>query len=129
MSPNWNRIAQEIEGLARDRGLAASVEPDPRERAFLVAEARLLSHAADLAASGPGDGLLAHRACEGVVVHCDRFVLWGIGEQAERDLRALAEQQGADVALPDSWHLLATVLGVPADGGAMPEQHTPLIAA
>ena len=87
MCPTWIRIADEAELLAADRALAASTEPDPRERCLLSREAVLLARAAVGARERPTDGWLVHAACEGVVVHADPFVMWGISDVAEQQLR------------------------------------------
>lgn len=118
MCPSWNRVADEIEALASDRLLAAQREPDPGERGLLAREAHLLHLAADAALTRPTDAWLVHSACEGVVLHCDRFVMWGISTQAEDALRAIACDALARDALeeadaPDALEVLRVVLGVP----------------
>lgn len=116
MCPSWNRVADEIEAIASDRVLAASGEPDPRERELLAREGLLLQSAADAARGGPADGWLVHAACEGVVVQCDRLVIWGMADTAEGDLRRLAID--ATTARrshepPDPCEVLRVVLGLP----------------
>lgn len=118
MCPTWTRIADEIESLARDRSLAASVEPEAGERALLTREADLLDAAAAFARSGPGDGYLVHTACEGVVVHCDQFVMWGISEAGDAALRALAADPSVRVNRIAPCRVLGTVLGVPNEPAA-----------
>ena len=118
MCPSWNRVADEIEALASDRLLAAQCEPDPGERALLAREAHLLHLAADAALARPADAWLVHSACEGVVLHCDRFVMWGISTQAEDALRAIACDAVArdgreEPDAPDALEVLRVVLGVP----------------
>lgn len=110
MCPSWNRVADEIEALASDRLLAAQCEPDPHERALLAREAHLLHLAADAALTCPTDAWLVHSACEGVVLHCDRFAMWGISTEAEDDLRAIACDAPGE---PDALEVLRRVLGVP----------------
>lgn len=114
MCPSWNRVADEIEAIASDRVLAASGEPDPDERRLLACEARLLHGAADAALARPADAWMVHSACEGVVVHCEMFVMWGVSRQAEESLRAMAVQSLAnhDTAL-DDLEVLRVLLGVP----------------
>jgi hypothetical protein len=115
MCPRWSRIADEIESLACDRMLAASVEPDPLERTLLVREAGLLQAAAGFARSCPGDGHLVHAACEGVVVHCDHLVMWGISATGENALRALAADPAVQLDHMAPSHVLGAVLGVPLE--------------
>ena len=112
MYPSWNRVADEIEAIASDRLLAASVEPDPRERALLAREVLLLQSAADAAREGPGDAWLLQAACEGVVVQCDLLVLWGMACAAEQALRRLAID-AARCSPPDGHAVLRAVLGLP----------------
>ena len=116
MCPSWNRIADEVESLARDRSRAAQVEPDWAERALLLREAALLQRAAGVARANPGDGMMVHAACEGVVLHDYGLVLWGISDEAEERLRALAADPAVDPADADAAALLALVVGVPEDG-------------
>lgn len=113
MCPTWTRIADEIESLARDRALAASVEPEPAERDLLAREAGLLDAAAAFARSGPGDGYLVHTACQGVIVHCDHMVMWGISDAGESALRALAADPAVRVTRIAPCRVLGAVLGVP----------------
>ena len=115
MCPTWIRIADEAELLAADRALAASTEPDPRERCLLSREAELLARAAAGARERPTDGWLVHAACEGVVVHADPFVMWGISDDAEQQLRALAADPDVMVDSIDALDALRVVLGVPHD--------------
>jgi len=124
MHPPWNHVADEIEALASDRLLAARCEPDPVERVLLGHEARLLHAAADAALAGPTDAWMAHSACEGVVVHCERFVMWGIGTQADDALRALAiDAASGDGDGRDALEVLRVVLGVPLDPSHRHEPH------
>lgn len=116
MCPSWNRIADEVESLARDRSRAAQVEPDSAERALLLREAQLLQRAAGVARANPGDGMMVHAACEGIVLDDDGLVLWGISDEAEERLRALAADPAVDPAHADAAALLALVVGVPEDG-------------
>ena len=116
MCPSWNRIADEVESLARDRSRAAQVEPDWAERALLLREAALLQRAAGVARANPGDGMMVHAACEGVVLHDHGLVLWGISDEAEERLRARAADPAVDPADADAAALLALVVGVPEDG-------------
>lgn len=118
MCPTWTRIADEIQSLACDRALAASVEPAPMERHLLEREAGLLRAAASFARSGPGDGYLVHTACEGVVVHCDDLVMWGISDAGERALRALAADPLVHVNRIAPCRVLGAVLGVPHEPAA-----------
>lgn len=113
MCPTWTRIADEIDSLARDRALAASVEPDPVERDLLAREAFLLDAAAAFARSGPGDGYLVHTACQGVVVHCDHMVMWGISDAGDDALRALAADPALGLHGIPPCRVLGAVLGVP----------------
>ena len=113
MCPTWTRIADEIESLARDRVLAASVEPEAGERALLHREACFLEAAAAFARSGPGDGHLVHSACEGVVLHTDHLVMWGISDAGEQALRALAADPTVAVGRVAPCRVLGAVLGVP----------------
>lgn len=113
MCPSWTRIADEIESLARDRALAASVEPDPAEQVMLERESGLLWSAASFARSGPGDGCLVHSACEGVVVHCNDLVMWGISHDGEQGLRALASEPLINAEQISPCRLLRVVLGMP----------------
>lgn len=113
MCPTWTRIADEIQSLACDRALAASVEPEPMERHLLEQEACLLGAAAAFARSGPGDGYLVHTACQGVVVHCDDLVMWGISNAGEEALRALAADPAVRVTRIAPCRVLGAVLGVP----------------
>ena len=114
MHPPWNHVADEIEALASDRLLAAQCEPDPTERVLLGHEARLLHAAADAALTRPTDAWMAHSACQGVVVHCERFMMWGISTQADEALRALAlDAVAGDRDRPDALEVLRLVLGVP----------------
>ena len=115
MCPTWIRIADEAELLAADRALAASTEPDPRERCLLSREAVLLARAAAGARERPMDGWLVHAACEGVVVHADRFVMWGISDDAEQQLRALAADPDVMVESIGAFDALRVVLGMPRD--------------
>ncbi len=115
MSPSWNPIAAEVASLADDRGLAAAVEPRPHERRLLEREAVLLARAAEAARTGPGEGLLIHVACEGVVVHADQLVVWGISPEAEAALRAFAADPTVDVHATDACAVLRAVLGLPAE--------------
>jgi hypothetical protein len=114
--PSWNRIADEIESLSRDRSRAAQVEPDYAERALLMREAALLQRAAGMARANPGDGMMVHAACEGIVLDDDGLVLWGISDEAEERLRALAADPAVDPAEVDAATLLALVVGLPEDG-------------
>ncbi len=116
MCPSWNRIADEVESLARDRSRAAQVEPDYAERALLMREAALLQRAAGMARANPGDGMMVHAACEGIVLDDDGLVLWGISDEAEERLRALAADPTVDPADTDAAALLALVVGLPEDG-------------
>ena len=93
MYPSWNRVADEIEAIASDRLLAASVEPDPRERALLARE-------------------VLQAACDGVVVQCDLLVIWGMACGAEQALRRLAIH-AASGPPPDGHEVLRAVLGMP----------------
>ena len=115
MCPSWNRIADEVESLARDRSRAAQVEPDHAERALLMREAALLSRAAGMARANPGDGLMVHAACEVIVLHDDHLLLWGISEEAEERLRDLSADPAVEPADVDAGALLALVVGVPED--------------
>ncbi len=115
MCPTWIRIADEADLLAADRALAASTEPDPRERCLLSREAVLLARAAAGARKRPADGWLVHAACEGVVVHADRFVMWGISDDAEQQLRALAADPDVMVESIEALDALRVVLGMPRD--------------
>ena len=115
MCPTWTRIADEAELLAADRALAASTEPDPRERCLLSREAVLLARAAVGARERPTDGWLVHAACEGVVVHADPFVMWGISDVAEQHLRALAADPDVAVDAIDALDALRVVRGMPRD--------------
>lgn len=117
MCPSWTRVADEIDSLASDRLLAASVEPEPRERAMLRREAALLEAASAFARSQPGDGHLVHTACEGVVVHSDRFIMWGISDAGERGLRALAADCH-DAGAMQPCQVLSVVLGLPHEPAA-----------
>jgi hypothetical protein len=114
--PSWHRIADEVESLARDRCRAAQVEPDSRECDLLIREAALLHRAAGMARANPHDGMMVHAACEGIVLHDDRLMLWGISEGAEARLRALAADPGVDPAAVDAAGLLAIIVGVPEAG-------------
>lgn len=118
MCPTWTRIADEIQSLARDRALAASVEPDAVERHLLEREAGLLDAAAQFARSGPVDGYLVHTACQGVVLHCDQLVMWGISDAGETALRALAADSAARVNGIAPCRVLGAVLGVPHEPAA-----------
>ncbi len=118
MCPTWTRIADEADLLAADRALAASTEPDPRERWLLSREAVLLGRAAAGARKRPTDGWLVHAACEGVVVHADRFVMWGISDVAEQHLRSLAADPNVMVDSIDALDALRVVLGMPRDGAS-----------
>lgn len=111
MCPNWKMVVREVNELACDRVLAASSEPDERERDLLLSEALVLARAAQFAASRPSDPRLIDRACRGLVVQCEEFALWGMTEQAERDLRALVERQGMGARTSDPCLLLALILG------------------
>ena len=115
MCPTWIRIADEADLLAADRALAASTEPDPRERCLLSREAELLARAAAGARERPTDGWLVHAACEGVVVHADPFVMWGISDDAEQQLRALAADPDVMVESIEALDALRVVLGMPRD--------------
>ena len=115
MCPTWIRIADEADLLAADRALAASTEPDPRERCLLSREAVLLARAAAGARKRPADCWLVHAACEGVVVHADRFVMWGISDDAEQQLRALAADPDVMVESIGALDALRVVLGMPRD--------------
>lgn len=122
MHPPWNHVADEIEALASDRLLAARCEPDPVERVLLGHEARLLHAAADAALTRPTDAWMAHSACQGVVVHCERFVMWGIGTQADDALRALAiAAASGDGDGMDALEVLRIVLGVPLEPALVAE--------
>ena len=128
MLPPWNHVADEIEALASDRLLAAQHEPDPTERALLGHEARLLHAAADAALTRPNEAWMAHSACQGVVVHCERFVLWGISTQGDGALRDLAlDGASGDGARVDALEVLRRVLGVPLDPAHRdePDEHAP----
>lgn len=120
MSPSWSTIADEVASLARDRGLAAASEPDPRERWLLRRETVLLARAAQAARERPVEGMLIHCACEGVVLHAGTLVMWGIGPDAEADLRALAEYPSLDVHAADACAVLRLVLGMPTDQALSP---------
>lgn len=120
MCPAWTRVADEIDSLARDRVLAASVEPEPAEHALLIREALLLRAAAECARSGPRDGQMVHTACEGVVVHCGHMVMWGISEEGEQALRALARDPAVGVDSLVPCRVLGALLGVPEDGALLP---------
>jgi hypothetical protein len=92
---------------ARQHVLGARIGfPAPRE-------AVMLTRVAWIARTAPRDGLLVHMACEGVVVHRDDLVMWGITPEAEDALRALASNPGVDPSGIDAGHLLAVVLGAP----------------
>ena len=71
MCPSWNRIAVEVESLARDRSRAAQVEPDWAERALLLREAALLQRAAGVARANPGDGMMVHASTYGIPVRVE----------------------------------------------------------
>jgi hypothetical protein len=114
--PSWIRIADEVESLARDRARAAEVEPDPGECQLLLREAALLGRAAEMARLNPGDGLMVHAACEGIVVHDSGLMVWGISQRAEDGLRALAEDPDVDPDALDARALLALVVDAPEDG-------------
>jgi len=116
VSPSWHRIAEEVESLARDRSRAAQVEPDYAERALLLREAALLQRAAGMARANPGDGMMVHAACAGIVLDDGGLVLWGISDEAEERLRALAADPTVDPADTDAAALLALVMGLPEDG-------------
>lgn len=120
MCPSWNGVAEEIEALASDRLLAAHVEPDPDERRLLACEAQLLHLACDAALGRPTDAWMVHSACEGVVVHCEMFVMWGVSRQAEESLRVMAadglsgdDPPGATAVRADGLEVLRVLLGVP----------------
>jgi len=113
MCPAWTRIADEVDALARDRARAARSEPAPRERQALAREVVMLTRAAQMARTAPRDGLLVHLACEGVVLHQDDLVMWGIAPAAEDALRAMASDPGVDPSGIDAGHVLAVVLGAP----------------
>lgn len=127
MCPSWHRVADEIESLARDRSRAAQVEPDSLERALLMREASLFTRAAGIARANPGDGLMVHAACEGVVLDDDGLVLWGISDEAEERLRALAADPAVDPDDVDGVSLLALVVGLPEDGVGTPATGRPSI--
>ncbi len=120
MCPSWNRIADEVESLSRDRSRAAQVEPDYAERALLLRESALLQRAAGMARANPGDGMMLHAACEGIVLDDDGLVLWGISNEAEERLRALAADPAVDPGEVDAAALLALVVGLPEDGAEFP---------
>ena len=114
MCPSWNRVADEIEAVASDRLLAAHGEPDGAERTLLAREAHLLHLAADGALTRPCDAWMVHSACQGVVVHCEQFVMWGISRQAEDGLRDLAARaESGSAAHVDAHEVLRVVLGIP----------------
>jgi len=115
MCPAWTRIAHEVDALACDRARAARSEPAPHERQTLAREVVMLTRAARMARTAPRDGLLVHLACEGVVLHHDQLVMWGISPEAEDALRELASDPGVDPSGIDAGHLLAVVLGAPQD--------------
>lgn len=116
MCPSWIRIVDEVESLASDRARAAEVEPDFDERRLLLREAALLRRAAEMARLNPGDGLMVHAACEGIVVHDSGLMVWGISQRAEDGLRALAADPDVDPDAVDSRDLLALVVDAPEDG-------------
>ena len=73
----------------------------------------MLTRPARMARTAPRDGLLVHMACEGVVLHRDWLVMWGISPEAEDALRGLPCDPGVDPSAIDAGHLLAVVLGAP----------------
>lgn len=116
MWPSWNRVADEVEALASDRLVAARGEPDEAERTLLARESRLLHMAADAALGQDTDEVLAHAACDGVVVHCEELVVWGISPEAEEALRDIATEAPPDVIEEvDGIDVLRVVVGVPPD--------------
>lgn len=129
MCPSWNSVADEVEALASDRLVAAQVEPDDTERTLLARESQLLHMAADAALEQDTDEWLEHSACEGVVVHCEELVVWGITPEAEEALRDIATDAPPDVTEDvDGIDVLRVVVGVPpdevatgADGGDPPD--------
>lgn len=126
MCPSWNRVADEIEALASDRLLAAHGEPDPTERRLLAREAQLLHLAADAALTRPGDAWLVHSACQGVVVQCEMFAMWGISRDGEDALRALAlGVADSRACAPDGLEVLRLVLGLPLQPAGQQPQNAP----
>ncbi|MFM8829237.1 MAG: hypothetical protein ACKORG_04345 [Actinomycetota bacterium] len=124
-------MADEIEALASDRLIAAWGEPDEAERTLLGHEARLLHMAADAALTHPTDASMVHSACQGVVVHCELFVMWGISQEADERLRAFAARAADEAGqVPEPLEVLRAVLGVPLDhaGGHVTRPQAPMPA-
>jgi len=87
---------------------------------------------ADAALGQPTHGWMVHSACQGVVVHCDLFVMWGISQEADDHLRALAVRAGRvpgeSGRLPGALEVPRAVLGMPLDhaGGRVVHAHAPM---
>lgn len=117
MSPSWNRVADEINSLARDRALAASRDPSGTEASLLERESILLAAAGEFAATGLEDDQLCALARAGLIVDGDGLLVWGITADAERSLRALAADRTVDMRRVDPRTVLAIVLGRPVARG------------